>query len=70
MVRAPFVTYLTLSLNEFCGYFPLSQASQAGSSEVRGGSTPPLTYAKVLCQTKVKPRAFEYYTVLEGQEKV
>ena len=30
MVRAPFLTYLTMSLNEFCGHFPLSQASQAG----------------------------------------
>ena len=26
MVRAPFVTHLTMSLNEFCGHFPLSQA--------------------------------------------
>ena len=30
MVRTPFVTHLTMSLNEFCGHFPLSQASQAG----------------------------------------
>ena len=42
MVRAPYVTHLTLSLNEFCGHFPPSQSSEAG------GRLPPEFRCEVL----------------------